>query len=229
MRPARHVAAPRHGAGQRGRDAGPAPGADPSPPHDRKSAARAHGNPRATNSEPARTTAGAAQVAPVDRVAPGRSGLRLALAAGMITALPVALWWLGGTRLALMQGADTVGLSAAALQLLWLLRALGLPLLALRVGALSGWRTGAAAGLTALAPAWPLAALAWSASNVPASSLLLAEGVLVGAAIALPQAGAGLRRVLHRRAHADAVATAAAIALAAMLWAGGAGLGPWPR
>lgn len=171
----------------------------------------------------------AAHAAPPGGASLSRTGLRLAIAAGMIATLPVALWWLGGTRLALAQGADTAQLSAVALQVLWLLRTLGLTLLAPRVGAFCGWRPGAAAGLAALAPAWPLAALAWSASSVPASTLLRAEGLLVGAAIALPLAGAGLRRALPRPAHADAGSTLIAIALAAALWTGGTGLGPWPR
>lgn len=171
----------------------------------------------------------AAHAAPPSGASLSRTGLRLAIAAGMIATLPVALWWLGGTRLALAQGADTAQLSAVALQVLWLLRTLGLALLAPRVGAFCGWRPGAAAGLAALAPAWPLAALAWSASSVPASTLLRAEGLLVGAAIALPLAGAGLRRALPRPAHADAGSTLIAIALAAALWTGGTGLGPWPR
>lgn len=177
----------------------------------------------------AEAAAGPAQIATRGRRSLGRTGVRLALAAGMVTVLPVALWWLGGTRLALAQGADTARVSAVALQLLWLLRALGLPLLALRVGALSGWGPGAAAGMAALAPAWPLAALMWSASSVPAASLLIAEGLLVGAALVLPLAGAGLHRVLQRTSMADAAATAAAVALATAVWAGGAGLGPWPR
>ena len=88
----------------------------------------------------------AAHAAPPGGASLSRTGLRLAIAAGMIATLPVALWWLGGTRLALAQGADTAQLSAVALQVLWLLRTLGLALLAPRVGAFCGWRPGAAAG-----------------------------------------------------------------------------------
>ena len=143
---------------------------------------------------------------------------RLAALSGLALAAAVALWWLGSTRLALDSGADTGRSSAAALQAAWLVRAIWLPLAGVRVGALRGWRVGAASGLLLVAGSWPLVLLAWFASPTPLWQLAAAEGLLLAAALALPAVGLGLRRVLPNVDLAELAATAVAIALATAAW-----------
>jgi hypothetical protein len=138
--------------------------------------------------------------------------------AGVALAAAVALWWLGATRLALDDGADTSRPAADALHALWLLRAMLLAVLALRLGALIGWRAGAIAGLMCVAPAWPVGVLAWSASAVPLAHALQAEAWLLAACAALPLAGLGLRRLLRDATLAESAATLVAVALVAALW-----------
>ena len=137
---------------------------------------------------------------------------------GLAAAAAVALWWLGSTRLALDSGADAGRSSAETLQAAWLLRGVALPVLALRVGALRGWRASAAAALGFNAPSWPVVVLAWSASASPLSRLAWAEGLLLAAALLLPLLGHGLRRALRGRAVTEPVATTVGIALAASVW-----------
>lgn len=145
-------------------------------------------------------------------------GCRLAVLSGLALAAALGLWWLGSTRLALEHGADAARSSADTLQAAWLMRGLVLPLLALRVGALHGWRTGAAGCLALVVCAWPLVVLAWSASAAPLSQLATIECLLLAAAVALPLLGRGLRRVMRRAELAELVATAAGLALAASAW-----------
>lgn len=145
-------------------------------------------------------------------------GRRLAALSGLLIAGCVAIWWLGSTRLALDSGADASRAAAAALQLLWLARALVLVMQGLRVGASRGWRDGGVAALALVAPAWPVVALAWSASNAPWTRVALGEALLLLACPALALAGQGLQRVLRRADLAEALATVLAAALATALW-----------
>ncbi len=143
---------------------------------------------------------------------------RLAAMSGLALAAAVALWWLGSSRLALNNGSDAGRSAADALHALWFIRGMALALLALRVGALRGWRAGAAAALGLIAPSWPLVVLAWSASTAPLVQVALAECLLLVAGLALPLIGAGLRRVLRRPELVETLATVAGASLAASLW-----------
>lgn len=144
--------------------------------------------------------------------------LRLAAATGLAMAAAVALWWLGSTRLALDGGSDGGRSAAGALHAAWLVRAMSLPIVALRVGTWHGWRAGAAAALALIAPSWPVGVLAWSASTWPIGTMMLAEGLLLAAGLALPLLGSALRRAFARAELADLVAAGSGVALAAAVW-----------
>ena len=145
-------------------------------------------------------------------------GSRTAALAGVALAATVALWWLGSSRLALDDGADTSRPAADALHALTLLRAMLLALPCCRLGALAGWRAGASAGLVVVAPSWPVLALAWSASAAPLVQVLWAECLLLAGCASLPLLGLGLRRLLRHAALAESAATLAGVALVAGLW-----------
>lgn len=161
---------------------------------------------------------------------PGRWALpwagRLGAVVGLAIAGTVGLWWLGSTRLALLGGADTARPAAQALLALLLLRGMALALLAPRDGVARGFAPAAWAAATLLAPGWPLAALAWQASAVPAWALLAAEALLLAAAPLLAAAGAGLAPRV-RRTVLEPLAQAAGVLLAAGLWQGRAVLAAW--
>lgn len=146
-------------------------------------------------------------------------GARPGALTGLALALAIAMWWLGSTRLALEHGSDAGRGAALALRTLWLARGMALSLLCVRAGALDGWRRGAIAGLALVSPAWPLVALAWSASATPLSGVIEAELMLVGAAAAVPSIGVLLRRSLQRADFAVLAGTGVGAALAAALWA----------
>ena len=143
---------------------------------------------------------------------------RLAAMTGVALAAAIALWWLGSTRLALDQGSDASRSSANALHALWLVRGMALALLAVRIGALHGWRPGTAQALALIAPSWPVVVLAWSASTAAWTQVALAEVLLLASCIALPLVGVGLRRTLRRQGLAELAGTAFGTALAACVW-----------
>jgi hypothetical protein len=143
---------------------------------------------------------------------------RLAAICGLALAAAVALWWLGSTRLAIDRGADAGGSSSDVLHVAWLVRALLVPVLGVRVGALRGARAGAVAALAIVAPSWPVLVLAWSASTASLTQAALAEGLLLAAAIALPFVGQALRRVLPRTDIVEPIASALGVAIAAVVW-----------
>lgn len=150
-----------------------------------------------------------------------RHGERLAVVAGLAIAAAVALWWLGSTRLALNQGADTGRASGQALQALWAVRAVVLALLGLRVATLRGWRAGAGTAVGLVAPAWPLVVLAASASTWPWSQLLLMECTLLLAGVVTVGLGHLLRRVCSQATSevaAELAATVLGAASALGLW-----------
>ena len=143
---------------------------------------------------------------------------RFAAMSGLGLAAVVAVWWLGSARLAIDHGADAARSSAEALQMAWLVRALLVSMVGVRIGALRGWRDGAAASIAVVAPSWPVVAMAWSASAAPLTQTILAESFLVIEALVLPLVGHGLRRVLPRSEVAEPIASALGVALAAALW-----------
>ncbi len=149
----------------------------------------------------------------------GMLSRRSAALIGLAFAAALALWWLGSTRIALDGAADAGRSSAQALHAAWLVRGMALLLLGLRAGALHGWRGGGAAALGLAAPAWPVVALAWSASAAPLASVLLAESILLAAGAMVAYLGSVLRRVLRHAERAEVVATSLGIVLAACLWA----------
>jgi hypothetical protein len=148
----------------------------------------------------------------------GKISLRLAAISGLAVSAALAVWWLGSARLAIDRGADAGRVSAEALQLAWLVRALLVAVLGVRVGALRGGRAGAATAVGIVAPSWPVIALAWSASTVSLSQLMLSEALLLAGAIALPLIAQGLRRVLARAEVVEPIATGLAVVLAAAVW-----------
>jgi hypothetical protein len=143
---------------------------------------------------------------------------RVSALSGITIAAALALWWLGSSRLALDDGADASRPAGQALHALWLVRAMVLALLSVRVAALHGWWAGAGAGLALVAPAWPVMVLAWSASTVPLVPVVLAEWLLLVACGALPLLGLGLRRLLRQAPLAEAAATLVGVVLVAVLW-----------
>ena len=98
------------------------------------------------------------------------------------------------------------------------MRALLVPVLGVRIGALFGWRAGAAVSLAIVAPSWPVVAMAWSASAVSPVQLMLAEGFVLVEALAVPLVGQALRRFVPRPEIAEPVASVIGVALAAALW-----------
>jgi hypothetical protein len=155
----------------------------------------------------------------------GKIALRLAAISGLAFAAALAMWWLGSARLAIDRGADAGRISAQALQLAWLVRALLVTVLGVRVGALRGGRAGAASALGIVAPSWPVVVLAWSASTVSLSQLVLSEGLLLAAAIALPLVAQRLRRFLTRADLVEPIASGLAVVLASAIWLAH---GRWP-
>ncbi len=145
-------------------------------------------------------------------------GDRSAAITGLALAAAIAVWWLGGTRVALEHGTDAGRNAADALNTLWLVRGMALAMLAARAGALYGWRRGAKTGLALISPAWPLVALAWSASAASSTQIALAELLLLAGSAALPLIGLFLRRSLRRVEFAVIAATGVGAALAAALW-----------
>lgn len=145
---------------------------------------------------------------------------RAALLTGLALAATVALWWLANARIALDRGADNGGAAAQALPALWLLRAITVALVTVRVGALQGVRAGTTTGLLLVAPAWPLVTLLWAAGPASIAALCAAEVSLLVAAALLPGLGHVLHRLLPAPAAADLAAAGVGTALAALCWFG---------
>lgn len=142
--------------------------------------------------------------------------LRSATYGGLAIAIAIGAWWLGATRLALADGADTARIAADALSMLWFVRGAAVAVLATRAAAARGWTAGVAIALGVVTPSWPALALAWSASASSAMQVVLAEAALIAAALALPLVGAALRRL--PKVPAPPLGTACGVALAAALW-----------
>jgi hypothetical protein len=137
---------------------------------------------------------------------------------GLALAAAVSLWWLGSTRLALDDGSDASRIADEALQLAWLVRAMALVAIGMRMGALNGFRSGAGDALALIAPSWPLMALAWTASTLSWVPMAAAELALLAAGVWLPLIGQCLHRALRRRELADMMAMLLGTLLVAALW-----------
>lgn len=147
----------------------------------------------------------------------GSSGLAMA---GLALTAAVATWWLGAVGLALQSSGSPERASAQAILVLVLLRGLLLPALGLPVSlrlARSAWL----GLLMAVAVAWPVVALAWSASEVTLHAVLAAEGALLALAVVIGALGTALAHLTRGRLSADAsdnMATAAGLLVALGLW-----------
>jgi hypothetical protein len=143
---------------------------------------------------------------------------RLGVALGLGAATAVAAWWLGASRVAIAGGADAATLAFGALFALLLVRALLIAVLAPRAAAVGGYVAGLRLCLPVVSVAWPVAALAWAASNVGVAHALAAEaGLLAGAALA-PLVGRALARSMKQGPTMEAIATAAGVLIALALW-----------
>jgi hypothetical protein len=143
---------------------------------------------------------------------------RLTALGGLLLTMAVAVWWLGSSRLALDRGSDASRAAGDALQALWLVRGMALALVGPRAGLSGNWRTGLAASLPLVAPAWPLVVVAWSASTISLTQVALMESLLLAASVALPLLGRAMRRALGQGDLADATAAGVGVALAASWW-----------
>jgi hypothetical protein len=143
---------------------------------------------------------------------------RAAALTGLAVATALALWWLGGSRLALDRAAGTDRVANDALYALVLVRATLLALGAVRWGALWGWRVGAESAIALVAASWPVGMVAWLASTVPPGRALLAELALLAGCAALPAIGAGLRRAVRDAERAELLGVGVGAGLAAGLW-----------
>jgi hypothetical protein len=152
------------------------------------------------------------------------SGERLSAWTGLALAAVAAAWWLANTRLALDAGADPASAATQALEALWHSRGIVAALAAVRVAALRGWRAGCVAALAVVLPAWPVELLAWSASDVPATRVVVAECALLGMAVAAPLVGAALRRLFDAKGQTLVAATGVAAAMGMIFWIAPA---PW--
>ena len=90
---------------------------------------------------------------------------RLGLALGLGAATAVAAWWLGASRIAIVGGTDAANFAGDTLFALMLVRALLTAVLAPRAAAVGGYVAGLRLCLPVVSVGWPVAALAWAASN----------------------------------------------------------------
>ena len=148
-----------------------------------------------------------------------RSSSGLAIAGLIVTAV-VATWWLGTVGLALPSSGNPERASAQAILALVLLRGLLLPAFGLPTGLRLARATWPGL-LTMVAVAWPVVALAWSASEVTLHAVLAAEGALLALAVVIGALGTALAHLARERLSADAtdiMATAAGLLVALGLW-----------
>ena len=149
---------------------------------------------------------------------------RLGLALGLGAATAVAVWWLGATRVAIAGGTDAARFAGDALFALVLVRALLIAVLAPRAAAVGGYVAGLRLCLPVVCVAWPVAVLAWAASNEEVVRTVSAEiGLLAGAALA-PLVGRALARTMKQGPAMEAMATGAGVLIACGLWLALAGL-----
>lgn len=149
---------------------------------------------------------------------------RLGVALGLGAATAVAAWWLGASRIAIVGGTGAAQFAGDALFALVLARAMLTAVLAPRAAAVGGYVAGLRLCLPVVSVAWPVAALAWAASNEGVVRTLTAElGLLAGAALA-PLVGRALARTMKQGPVMEATASAAGVLIAFSLWLVLAGL-----
>ena len=149
---------------------------------------------------------------------------RLGLALGLGATAAVAIWWLGASRITITGGTDAARFAGDALFALVLVRALLIAVLAPRAAAVGGYVAGLRLCLPLVCVAWPVAVLAWAASNEEVVRTVSAEiGLLAGAALA-PLVGRALARTMKQGAAMEAMATGAGVLIACGLWLALAGL-----
>jgi len=143
---------------------------------------------------------------------------RLGVALGLAAATAVAAWWLGASRIAIVGGTDAARFAGDALFALVLVRGLLIAVLAPRAAAVGGYVAGLRLCLPVVSVGWPVAVLAWAASNEGIVRSLAAElGLLAGAALA-PLAGRALARAMRQGPAMEAMATAAGVLIAFGFW-----------
>ena len=143
---------------------------------------------------------------------------RLGVALGLGAATAVAAWWLGASRIVIVGGTDAARFAGDALFALMLVRALLIAVLAPRAAAVGGYVAGLRLCLPVVCVAWPVAVLAWAASNEGIVRSLVTElGLLAGAAVA-PLVGRALARTMKQGPLMEAVATAAGVLIACGVW-----------
>jgi hypothetical protein len=143
---------------------------------------------------------------------------RLGIALGLGAATAVAAWWLGASRIAIAGGTDAATFAGDALFALVLVRAMLTAVLAPRAAAVGGYVAGLRLCLPVVSAGWPVAVLAWAASNEGIVRSFAAElGLLAGAALA-PLAGRALARTMKQGPMMEAIATAMGVLIACGLW-----------
>jgi hypothetical protein len=143
---------------------------------------------------------------------------RLGVALGLGVATAVAAWWLGASRIAIVGGTDAARFAGDALFALVLMRALLIAVIAPRAAAVGGYVAGLRLCLPVVSVGWPVAVLAWAASNEGIVRSIAAElGLLAGAALA-PLVGRALARTMRQGPAMEAMATAAGVLIACGLW-----------
>lgn len=145
-------------------------------------------------------------------------GQRLLALIGVAVAAAVTLWWLGASRLAIARGADAGPVAVDALNALLLARAMVLALCIGHGGGSTGSSAARSDSLVLLAPAWPVAVLAWSASRVSAAQLLASEASLLLAALVLPGLAGALRRAWPGDDRGRLAGTTVGVVLALGCW-----------
>ena len=143
---------------------------------------------------------------------------RLGVALGLGAAAAVAAWWLGASRVAIAGGTDAAKFAGDALFALLLVRALLIAVLAPRAAAVGGYVAGLRLCLPVVSVGWPVAALAWAASNVGVAQALAAEVGLLAGAVLAPLVGRALARGMKQGPTMEAIATAAGVLIALGLW-----------
>jgi hypothetical protein len=143
---------------------------------------------------------------------------RLGVALGLGAAAAVAAWWLGASRVSIAGGTDAARIAGDAIFALVLARGLLIAVLAPRAAAVGGYVAGLRLCLPVVCVAWPVVVLAWAASNEGVVRTLAAElGLLAGAALA-PLVGRALARSMKQGPTMEAIATAAGVLIALVLW-----------
>ena len=143
---------------------------------------------------------------------------RLGTVLGLLLTLPVAVWWLVATRVALGSGGATAPLATQALFVLGAARPMLVSIVGLRAGATAGFGAGARTALPVVLAAWPLVAMAWLASTASLGDALTVEAVLLAYAMFVALLGHGLGRATRSGRWTAPLATMLGVALAGGTW-----------